>query len=165
MPLHMSPFGTHMKWDFHGDHHGGVPWQHMNLSLWTRVWLPNSSNEPDHEILGSGLETSGLVWGQHLVSPHKNLLKQLCVTLHFPQDNLMLSLENSQDNLKLSMEWLCVVGPQATMGVNGCQGPGLQKSSQFRSSSSLVLVNLDLDSKTIPNDLGDLVLTICCGMR
>ncbi len=50
-----------------------------------------------------------------------------------------------------------MVGPQATMGVNGCQGPGLQKSSKFRLSSSLVLVNLDFDSKTIPNDLGDLV--------
>ncbi len=44
-------------------------------------------------------------------------------------------------------------------------GPGLQKSSQFRLSSSLVLVNLDLDEKTNSNELGDLVLTICCGMH
>jgi hypothetical protein len=79
MPLHMSPFGTHMKWDFHGDHHGGAPWQHMNLSWWTRVWLPNSFYEQDHEILGSGLETSGACLGTTLsVTPQKPFETTLC---------------------------------------------------------------------------------------
>jgi len=155
------PSRTHMKWDFHWDHHGGAPWQHMNLSWWTRVWLPNASYEPDHEILGSGRETC---LGTTLsVTPQKPFGTTFCHPA-FPSGQLDVVAWGVSRQLKVIYGVTLCCWVTSYNGGQWVSRPWTSKSSQFRLSSRLVLVNLDLDSNTIPNELGDLVLTLCCGM-